>query len=320
MNLKQFLEFVEIRTKLASLLPFIFGSVYVLYDDYSTKGFDYINFVLMFLSLIFIDMSTTAINNYIDYKKSNINDYKVKENVIGSQKIELAVGRNIIIKMLLLGIVFGLALTIRTNFVVLVIGVIAFVAGVTYTYGPTPISRTPYGEVVSGFMMGFVILFLSVYVHEMEMINLILLNSRVLIEIDYIAVAKIFLISVPFVLTIGNIMLANNICDLEMDRKNNRLLLPHYIGKEKAVSIFSMNYYIIYGAIIISILAGVMHSLTIVIFATLPIVIKNIKIFKKEQVKSKTFVCAVKNLMIIGGSYIVLLILSTILKYFSVTV
>ncbi len=309
MNLKQFLEFVEIRTKLASLLPFIFGSVYVLYD-YGTEGFDFYNFILMFLSLIFIDMSTTAINNYIDYRKSNINEYKSKENAIGSEKIDLLLGRRIIFGMILIAVIFGILLTIRTNVVVLIIGAFSFLIGITYTFGPTPISRTPYGEVVSGFVMGFVILFLSVYIHEKEMVSVVVFENRLTVDIDYINVVKIFIVSLPFVLAIGNVMLANNICDLEMDRRHNRYLLPHYIGKEKAVRLFEGNYYFIYGSIIVSILVGAMHSVTVLMFATLPIVLRNIKLFKEEQVKSKTFVCAVKNLMVVGVSYVISVILS----------
>ncbi len=313
MNVKQFFEFVEIRTKLASMLPFAFGSIYVFYDNNRNNTFDVFNFILMFLSLILIDMSTTAINNYIDYKKSNIVEFKNKENAIGSEKIELGLAKNIIIVMLCLAILFGLALTVRTNLIVLFIGAISFLVGITYTYGPTPISRTPYGEVVSGFVMGFVILFLGYYIHVTDIVELDFDNVAIAIRFDYKAIVSIFIISIPFVLSIGNVMLANNICDLDMDRRHNRLLLPHYIGKEKAVKIFEMNYYIAYLVIVVSIIIGLLPLAEVLMLLILPLVRKNINSFKKEQVKSKTFICAVRNLLTIGSAYVFLLGLGTLI-------
>ncbi len=311
MNRKQFLEFVEIRTKLASMLPFTFGSLYVFYDK--SNKFDFLNFVFMFLSLIFIDMSTTAINNYIDYKKSNIAEFKNNENAIGSEKINLRIAKNVIIAMLSLAIIFGLILTYRTNLIVLSIGAVSFLIGITYTYGPTPISRTPYGEVVSGFVMGFIILFLGYYIHVTEVAEIVVDGIAISISFNYKVVLSIFVISIPYIISIGNVMLANNICDLEMDRRHNRLLLPHYIGKEKAIKIFEINYYVAYIAIVVSLITGILPLTMVLMLITIPLVRKNIVAFKKEQIKSKTFICAVKNLMIIGSSYVLTLALGVLI-------
>ena len=67
MNIMSFLKLVEIQTKVASMIPFLLGTTYVLYrfDNFNT-----INFILMFISLLSFDMTTTALNNYIDYKKA----------------------------------------------------------------------------------------------------------------------------------------------------------------------------------------------------------------------------------------------------------
>ena len=65
--MKAFLKLVEIQTKLASQLPLLLGTGYVLY---AYETFSIRNFVFMFLSLLTFDMATTAINNYMDFKKS----------------------------------------------------------------------------------------------------------------------------------------------------------------------------------------------------------------------------------------------------------
>ncbi|MGE5633160.1 MAG: hypothetical protein ACM3TR_19000 [Caulobacteraceae bacterium] len=68
MTLVSFLKLVEIQTKVASVIPFLLGTFYALYRF---NRFNLSNFIIMFVSLICFDMATTAINNYIDYKKAH---------------------------------------------------------------------------------------------------------------------------------------------------------------------------------------------------------------------------------------------------------
>ena len=67
MNIISFLKLVEIQTKVASVIPYLLGTFYALYryDNFNIK-----NAIIMFLSMIIFDMTTTAINNYIDYSKA----------------------------------------------------------------------------------------------------------------------------------------------------------------------------------------------------------------------------------------------------------
>ena len=67
MNIKSFLKLVEIQTKAASVTPFALGTLIAIYRF---GEFNFMNFLLMFISLLCIDMATTAINNYMDYKKA----------------------------------------------------------------------------------------------------------------------------------------------------------------------------------------------------------------------------------------------------------
>lgn len=66
MNIKSFLRFVELPTKVASMIPFLMGTLYALYRF---EDFYVLRFGLMFVSLLSFDMATTAINNYYDFKK-----------------------------------------------------------------------------------------------------------------------------------------------------------------------------------------------------------------------------------------------------------
>ncbi|MHB1393257.1 MAG: hypothetical protein ACYCYE_09305 [Clostridia bacterium] len=59
---------VEIQTKVASVIPFVLGT---LYSIYRFGRFNLRNFIILFIALISFDMVTTAINNYYDYKKAH---------------------------------------------------------------------------------------------------------------------------------------------------------------------------------------------------------------------------------------------------------
>ena len=65
MKLKSFLKYVEIQTKAASMIPFAAGTVFAYYRF---QRFSFTNFILMLVSLLSFDMTTTAINNYIVIK------------------------------------------------------------------------------------------------------------------------------------------------------------------------------------------------------------------------------------------------------------
>ena len=316
MRLKSFLKFVEIQTKLASVIPFILGALYTLYRF---NSFKLENFFIMFVSLLAFDMATTAINNYMDYKKAHKKEgynYEI-HNAMVRDGINEATALKVIFSLLIIACTFGILLTFKTNIVVLLIGIISFLAGILYTFGPIPISRMPLGEIFSGVFMGFVILFLSIYIHiyDENIITLVYKSSILKIDINIVEVAIIFLISIPTIGGISNIMLANNICDVEEDAVNKRYTLPYYIGKENAHKLFKVLYYIGYIDIIVLVILKITPVVSLLVILTIIPVNKNIKIFKENPVKGETFVLAVKNFVLINVSHLFLIGGAVIYKY-----
>ncbi|WP_446899706.1 1,4-dihydroxy-2-naphthoate polyprenyltransferase [Clostridium sp. LBM24168] len=298
MHLKEFLEFIEIKTKLASIIPFFLGTIYSIYRYDSLKT---TNFFIMLVSLISFDMATTAINNYCDYKNRMCKDDE-KMNIISSGKLKESTALAVIILLFAVAVVFGIILTVRTNLIVLFIGAISFFIGIFYTFGPIPISRMPIGEIFSGFFMGFVIVFLSVYINIFDS-NIILFsyNSGILnLNINMIELINIFLISISCINGIFNIMLANNICDLQKDVANNKFTLTYYIGKKNSLTLFKFMYYISYLIIIVLIITRILPKIFLLSLLTSFIVNKNIREFYKDSVKDKTFILSVMNFTIIN--------------------
>ncbi|GLC28982.1 1,4-dihydroxy-2-naphthoate polyprenyltransferase [Clostridium omnivorum] len=304
MKVNKFFELVEIKTKLASMIPFFLGTFYALYRY---KSFSLANFIVMFISLLTFDMATTAINNYIDHTKAKNNSAEnslTHKYGINQSKVLL-----IIFILITIAITAGVILTLNTNIIVLLIGIVSFVVGIFYTFGPIPISRMPLGEAFSGFFMGFIILFLSVYVHIYNT-NIIIFayKSNILsISINVIEIIIIFLVSIPAICCIANIMLANNICDVEEDIQNNRFTLPYYIGKPMALKLFKSLYYISYFDILVLVLFKVLPLESLLIFLTFKTVYKNIKLFEKKPVKSENFIVAIKNFVLINASQIIII-------------
>ncbi|NBI06409.1 1,4-dihydroxy-2-naphthoate polyprenyltransferase [Senegalia massiliensis] len=315
MGVKSFLKLVEIQTKVASIIPFILGTVYTLYryDDFNVK-----NFLFMYISLIAFDMATTAINNYIDYKKAIKKHgfgYEVHNAIANFNLKEGTVVFTIFI-LVLVAVAMGLILFINTNYILLILGIISFGVGILYSFGPVPISRMPLGEIFSGFFMGFIIPFVSIYIHRYNkgLIDMNINLSQLIVKFDFLEVIIIFLISLPAIVGISNIMLANNICDIEDDIENKRYTLPIYIGKEKSLKLFKYLYYIAYINIILSIIFKILPITTILVLFTLIPIKKNIDVFFKEQTKKNTFIFAVKNFVIINSIYILSILPGLLLK------
>jgi len=315
MSVRSFFKLVEIQTKVASMVPFLLGTVYALYHFHA---FRLENFLLMFGSLLMIDMATTTINNLLDYKRANKKEGYGFEthNAIVKYNMKESTVMAVIVVLVTIAAVLGFFLYLNTNFVVLLLGALSFLVGVVYSFGPIPISRTPFGEIFSGGFMGLVIPFLAVYIHvfNQDLINLSSITSAGLFtfSLQLRELLFIFLLSVPAAVGIANIMLANNICDMEEDLENKRYTLPIFIGKRNALFVFAGLYFIGYAAIVLLVLLGVTPWITLITLATLPIVVKHLSIFYKKQSKQDTFALSVKNLLLMN----VIFILSLVIAYF----
>lgn len=315
MSISSFLKFVEIRTKLASVIPFILGT---LFCAYRYKTFNPANFIIMFISLFAFDMATTAINNYCDFRKAHKDFVKSHESENAIVEYNLTKSQTLSVIFILLGIatIFGIALTLRTNLVVFLIGAVSFFIGVFYTFGPIPISRMPLGELFSGFFMGFVIFFLSIYIHifDKNIISLAYKNGIIYFGINVVEILYIFLVSLPLIVGIANIMFANNICDLKKDILNKRFTLAYYLGKDTSLKLFRLLYYIGYADIVILLMLKLLPIWSLLSLATLISVNKNINTFCDRPVKSETFVLAVKNFVLMNLSQILIILITLIIN------
>ncbi|QSX07955.1 1,4-dihydroxy-2-naphthoate polyprenyltransferase [Alkalibacter rhizosphaerae] len=317
MKLGQFLKLAEIQTKVASMVPLFIGTFFTLY--YFQK-FVPLHFFLMLVSLLSFDMATTVSNNYIDFLKAYKREgygYE-KHNAIVRHQLRESTVRMTLVVLLLVAVISGFLLFVHTHILTLLIGGAAFLVGILYSFGPIPISRTPFGEMFSGFVMGYFITFLAVFIHVVDLGPLAwtFQNSALLVQIDLDFLVRILLVSWPSIIGIGNIMLANNLCDMEEDWENRRFTLPIYIGKEKALTLFTWSYYSIYVVLLIGVFSGTLPIMGLLVLGTIPLLRKNIDAFHKIQTKKDTFHLAIKNFLLVDVSLLLILIISYLVSLF----
>lgn len=298
--LKRFFSYIEIKTKITSVFAFLLTIAYLVY---SGSEIDWTRTAVFFGSMFLFDLTTTAINNYIDTK---------------TNEQELQFGRRtaliIIYVLFCISTALGLYLAYLTDIMVLVLGGLCFLAGVFYTWGPVPISRQPLGEVLSGIFYGLFIPFLLLYINlpQGTFLSFDFGWDRISLEIAVVPVLTVLLLSVPPVCTTANIMLANNICDVEKDAAVKRHTLPYYLGR-KALYLFAAIYYAAYIAIIAMVVFKILSPVCLLSLLTVIPVQRNIGIFMERQDKAATFITAIKNYIIIMGSLTILIFISALI-------
>lgn len=302
MTRESFFDLVEIRTKLASLFPFLIA---VLFTNTYFHSFHWGKTLFFFFGMLAFDMATTAINNYMDFRKAHSEEYKYQENVIGKDQLSERTVVLIIFGLIGFAAIVGITLAVQTGWLLLVMGCACCFIGVFYTFGPIPLSRMPLGEVFSGVTMGLGIFAITIYLNtydkrlffmELDLKHFALTGSTT-------AALAVVWASLPLIVTIANIMLANNISDLEQDIANHRYTLPFYLGKRNAVILFNLLMYSSYAAILIGMIAGIYQWPILLTFVSLVKVYPQTKTFTKEQIKSKTFAMSIKNLVTFNSCY-----------------
>lgn len=285
----KFFQYTEIKTKITSTFSFAYTLAFLLYWD---QKIDWKRTIIFFLAMFLFDLTTTAINNYIDSKDNDqMLAFKRKTSLI------------VIYLLFAISTLLGLYLAYLSDIVILAAGAVCFACGVLYTYGPIPISRQPLGEVFSGFFYGFMIPFILLYINTPKGTFLQYGISLKSLSLELMLVPFLILLLfsiIPFATT-ANIMLANNICDLEKDITVKRYTLPYYIGKA-ALPLFAGLYFLTYLVTLVMVIFGIFPMISLLSFFTLIPVVKNIKTFYEKQIKEETFICSIKNFIFIMGA------------------
>ncbi len=312
--LTKILKYVEIMTKITSFFPFWLTLAFLLYQG---TGIQLGKTAIFFAAMFLFDLATTAINNYID-SKTNDQDFGLSRSFMAL----------IIAVLLLTSTGLGVLLVLKTDLVVLLVGMLAFACGVLYTAGPIPISRQPLGEIFSGAFYGLIIPFLILYINHPETFLEYSLSmpgfgldltvygqglSELRLRIKLEPFVSLLLFSITPAFATANIMLANNICDVEKDILVKRFTLAFYLGKN-ALTLFAVLYYACFASTILLVVLRIFPPLSLVSLLAFIPVQKNIRSFFQKQDKATTFVTSVKNFILLVVPNIFLLAIASVFR------
>lgn len=293
MNFKVFAELIELKAKAASVFPFIMGFLYSWYHYQQIKP---MYMLLFFISMLLFNMAVDILDNYMDYHHAtDIHDYKDETNIIGRENLSLTLVRNIMLGLIIISALIGVYLASQTSWIILWLGMFSYFIGISYSAGPKPLSSLPVGEITSGITMGIIIPLICVY-----------LNLFDIVPFNWNFIINVAILSLPTALAISNLMLANNTCDMEEDILNNRHTLVFYIGKKRAVTLFKTLVILSFVFATIGVILHIVPITLLGIWVIFPKIWQNTLIYSKEQIKTKTFPLAIKNLGMIALFQVVL--------------
>ncbi|WP_137624916.1 1,4-dihydroxy-2-naphthoate polyprenyltransferase [Lactiplantibacillus pingfangensis] len=303
MKPKVFLEFVEIKSLIASVLPFVLGSLYAIYN-YHQVHLGYL--VLFFIASSLFHMATNANDNYQDFlhapRDAANQEFLEDTNVVGANQISIKQARTLTFGLGGISLILGLWLVTQTGWPLLWMGIYSYAVGYFYAGGPKPISSGPFGEFFSGFTMGFMIFWIAVYINTYE-----------LAPITWQSTFNVLISAGLAIFAISNIMLANNICDMDEDIALGRHTIVSYLGKPVMLQVFAWSYIAGYICLMVAVWLGVLPKLSLLTLLSVIPVLKNTRQFMHKQVKRETFILAIKNASIICLSFVVFMSLGLII-------
>lgn len=252
------------HTLVASFVPVFLGTTVAM----SYESFHFTRFFVMLISCFLIQTSANLFNEYYDYKKGQDDEHTVGNGgAIVRNGMKPGFILFLAIFLYVLAILGGVYLCMDVNnWWIGLLGIISMLVGYLYTGGPYPIAYTPFGEIMAGFFMGGIITYISFY-----------------IQAGFIS-SFIVYVSIPVMVLVGNLLLANSIRDLEPDKANERLTLAILLGRKGALVLFAAAFIFAYAWEIALIFTVQATPWILIILLSVPEAIKAVRRFIGKSV------------------------------------
>ncbi len=217
-------------------------------------------FLLALSSAVLLHAATNLINDYYDVRngvdtvQAATAQYRPHPLVEGLLPLEQV--RRVAYGLFFLAAGIGLYLTMITGLTVLVIGLVGLLAGLTYTAPPLKYKYVALGE-VSVFLMWGPLMVEGAYYVQRQTLSV-----------------QAFWVSLPFGILVALVLLANNIRDIDHDRRRGIRTLAILLGRRLGLNAYLALMVAAYVGILALALTGVMTMWVLIIFASLPLAIK----------------------------------------------
>jgi len=252
------------HTLTASFVPVFLGTTIALTIEGEMINFPL--FLAMLVASMLIQAATNMFNEYYDYKLGLDNEHSVG---IGGTIVRHGVAPSTIMAIALsfygIALLLGIYICATSSWWIAVVGLICMLIGYLYTGGPYPIAYSPFGELVSGTVMGMGIVLIAFFIQ----------TKTVTLEA--------VLLSVPSMILVGAIMLSNNIRDIVGDMEGGRKTMAILVGRHNAVYILSLFFIVSYLWIVGLVIIEDITYWALIVLLSIPKPIKAIDIFRHKK-------------------------------------
>ena len=278
----------------ASAIPVVLGGILALKEP----NFNLEYFILSIIAIVFLQASVNLLNdhddfiNKVDTKESHSSSGVVVEGLLTLKEVYRSG-----ILLLILGCLIGLFLAYNVGIMILILGIVGALCGYFYTGKPLMLKYRGLGAPLVFIIFGPLMTLGGYYLQMQEF------------------TVQSFLISIPTALLTTAILHANDIRDINHDKKAGIKTLSISIGYKKAQKVYSSLIILSYISLIIMIIFKYTPYLSLICLLTVPAAIKNINKLKKAGDSSGNIAELDKESGKLQGQFGILLILSILLSY-----
>ncbi|NLO96549.1 MAG: 1,4-dihydroxy-2-naphthoate polyprenyltransferase [Peptococcaceae bacterium] len=248
------------HTLTASFIPVLLGTIFAWR---SSNIFHWGLFLAMMAASVLIQAATNMFNEYFDFKRGLDNENSVGiAGVITRDGIKASTVKKYAWGCLVIAAILGLYICRYSSWWLIPVGFLCMAVGYIYTGGPFPIAYTPFGELIAGSFMGSGIILISFFIQTGSI------------------TVQTFFFSIPSLILIGAILMANNIRDRLGDQINGRKTLAVLLGHAKALRFLTAMFIATYLWTIMLVITGILPLTSLLVLLSLPYAYKAVSSYR----------------------------------------
>lgn len=262
MTWQQFIRVSRPPTLAATVVPMLVGGA----SSWIAGGFSWWAWLDMICIGFAMQIGANMLNEFYDYQKGldRAESLGIGGIIVSGEVPPQTVWKGALI-CYGIALFLGLVLVVFRNPWLLVMGLLAILAGFVYAGGPHPLSSTPFGEIIVFFIMGP----LEVTATELATLG----------HITVLAWAA----SVPVGFLVASILLANNLRDRRQDAEFGRRTLPVVLGRRAAFFILTGFIGLAYVSIGFLSFTHRLPLSAIAVFFSLPLAARSLRVMASEE-------------------------------------
>lgn len=201
----------------AAAVPVLFGTTLALAEGAFAWG----PFLAMLVASLLIQAATNMFNEFYDEKRGldTADSVGIAGSIVGGRMHARAVLIGALV-CYVVAAVLGLYLVVVGGWTILALGLLSALGGYIYSAGPRPLAYTAASEVAVFLFMGVLIVAIAYAVQTGDL------------------TARVFLAALPIGGPVAAILLANNVRDMESDRRGGRRTLPIVLGRGAGIFVY----------------------------------------------------------------------------------